>query len=76
MRWSAAKIIPLLVAIGLVVLGIWFMFMGTDGAATAAVAGAPTQVDAVKPEQGNPAMLGLALIAGGVIVLFMSFRRV
>ncbi len=77
MRIHPSVILVLLFAVGLIVLGIWLMFQGTDGAALAAASASGT-ADAISApqEKANPAVLGFALITGGVIAGLIGLRKI
>lgn len=74
MRWTPALIITLLVSLGLILLGMWLIFQGTDGAAAAG--SGPAAISAPRQPAGNPAGVGFALLTGGVLLLVLAFRKV
>lgn len=77
MRWTPSLIISLLMGIGLIALGMWLIYSGTDGAVVAPPPpGTPAAVSAPPTPAANPGALGFGMLMGGVLIIFMAFRRV
>ncbi|MEO5718562.1 MAG: hypothetical protein ABIR29_08330, partial [Chthoniobacterales bacterium] len=68
------RIVLALLATVLVLLGLWLMAAGfMPAAASAGPAG--TQISAPTASTAGPIMLGLALLAGGVLFFVLILRR-
>jgi len=62
-----------IVALGIILLGLWLIASSFTESAPAPVA--PGRVVSAPPQTASPIVLGVALLAGGVVFLVMVFRR-
>jgi hypothetical protein len=72
------KAAVIIFSIALVALGMWMMantFLGKDEPRTPGAAPASQTIRAAEQQTAGPAVIGFALIAGGVLLLIVAARR-
>ncbi len=62
-----------IIAAGVILLGLWLIASGFMP--TALAPGAPAQVIATPRQTASPAVLGTALLGGGVVLFILILRR-
>lgn len=73
-RLEGMRITLAVVAVGLVVLGLWLISIGFTAEEPAAAITGP-QISATPQTTAGPALLGTALLAGGVSFFVLLLRR-